>query len=78
MFRTWIACACSNGVPMRSLIVAVIVGVILNLINQGDRMFAGEALDWAKIALTFFVPYCVATYGAVSFHLRRSRVRPET
>jgi hypothetical protein len=71
MFRTWLSCACSDGVPKRSLIVAVIVGVVLNLINQGDRMVAGEALDWTKIILTFCVPYCVATYGAVSFRLRQ-------
>jgi hypothetical protein len=54
----------------------VVVGTILNLINQGDVLFAGEPLDWTKLILTYLVPYCVATYGAVSFRLaaaRRSR-----
>ncbi len=62
-------CAVSDGVPRRSLSVALIVGTILNLINQGDRLIAGQALDVTKLALTYVVPYFVSTYGAVSFRL---------
>jgi len=68
-------------VPRRSLIVALIVGTILNLINQGDALLSGAHLDFAKIILTFAVPYCVATYGAVSYRLQaapaRSASQPE-
>jgi hypothetical protein len=60
-------------VPRRSFFVALVVGAILNLINQGDALFARRALDWVKIILTFAVPYCVSTYGAVSYHLKVSR-----
>ena len=70
---TWrAACryALSDGVPRRSFWVAVVVGCILNLINQGDALFAGRPIDWTKLILTFAVPYCVATYGAVSYRLR--------
>lgn len=44
------------------------VGSILVAINYADRIFAGTlgTLDFAKIGLTYCVPYCVATYGAVS------------
>ena len=56
--------------PRRSLAVAALVGTLLNLINQGDALLAGAPLDWLKIALTFAVPYCVATYGAVSYRMR--------
>jgi hypothetical protein len=59
----------SEGVPRRSLLVALIVGAILNLINQGDALFGEAHLSFAKIILTFAVPYCVATYGAVSHRL---------
>jgi hypothetical protein len=55
----------SEGVPQRSLFVALIVGTVLNLINQGDVLFGEGKLNFAKIALTYAVPYCVATYGAV-------------
>ncbi len=63
-------CAISDGVPRRSLVVALVVGSVLNLINQGDALLAGGPIDWTKILLTFAVPYCVATYGAVSYHLK--------
>jgi hypothetical protein len=66
-------CALSDGVPRRSLWVAAVVGTILNLINQGDAMLAGGPINWAKIALTYAVPYLVSTYGAVSYRLARER-----
>ena len=52
----------------RSLIVASVVGTILTLLNQGDILLSGSwnsALYW-KMPLTYFVPFCVATYGALS------------
>jgi hypothetical protein len=60
----------SDGVPRRSFVVAVVVGTVLNLINQGDALLSGTRLDLTKIILTFAVPYCVATYGAVSYRLQ--------
>ncbi len=57
----------------RSVFVAAIVGIILNLINQGDRLVSGQNLDWIKVVLTFCVPFCVATYGAASAIRHASR-----
>jgi hypothetical protein len=65
--------AVSEGVPQRSLWVALIVGTILNLINQGDVLLAGHRLDFTKLVLTYAVPYLVSTYGAVSFRLHAAR-----
>jgi hypothetical protein len=65
----------ADGVPKRSFLVALVVGTILNLINQGDALFAGRPLDLLKLALTYAVPYAVATYGAVSFRLRVDAAR---
>jgi hypothetical protein len=65
--------AAAPGVPRRSLAAAVIVGTVLNLINQGDALFGDKALDWLKLLLTYIVPYCVATYGAVSVRLEMMR-----
>ncbi|HSG34302.1 MAG TPA: nitrate/nitrite transporter NrtS [Sphingomonadaceae bacterium] len=50
----------------RSLWVALVIGTVLNLINQGDRLADGAPLDWGKIVLTFAVPFLVASYGAWS------------
>ena len=67
-------CAVSDGVPRRSLVVALLVGTILNLINQGDAMVTGMPLDLVKLLLTYLVPYCVSTYGAVSYRLHAARL----
>jgi hypothetical protein len=65
--------AVSGGVPRRALTVALVVGTILNLINQGDALVTGGPVDLPKLLLNYVVPYCVSTYGAVSyrFHLAR-------
>ncbi len=62
-------CCFSDGVPRRSLAVALVVGAVLNAINQGDVLLGRGEIDWVKIILTFAVPYFVATYGAVSYRL---------
>lgn len=62
-----------KGIVRRSLIVAAIVGTILNLIAQGDFLFEGTALNYWKICLTYCVPYCVATYGACTARLETYR-----
>ena len=52
----------------RSLTVALVVGTILVLLNQGDTILAGNwkpGLYW-KIPLTYLVPFCVATFGALT------------
>ena len=64
------AYALSDGVPKRALIVAAVVGSILNLINQGDALLLQPAaVNLAKLVLTFIVPYLVSTYGAVSYRI---------
>lgn len=59
----------------RSVVVAVVVGTLLNVINQGDRLVSGESLDWVKLVLTYMVPFCVASYGAYSA-LRQMHKKP--
>ncbi len=63
--------ALSDGVPRRSFFAAVVVGTVLNLINQGDALFGGVSVNWFKIILTYCVPYAVSAYGAVSVQIRR-------
>ena len=65
--------AVSDGVPRRSFFAALVVGTVLNLINQGDALFGATPINWLKIVLTYFVPYAVCTYGAVSFQIRKMR-----
>ena len=64
-----ISCALRHLTMLRrSLSVALVVGTVLTLLNQGDIIFAGDwksALYW-KVPLTYCVPFFVATYGALS------------
>ena len=71
-------CAVADGVPRRSFYVALFVGTILNLINQGDAILGAGSVDWLKLILTYFVPYAVCTYGAVSAQTRQVKVKPGT
>lgn len=48
----------------RSLIVALVVGTILNMINQGEAILGGGNIVLWKLLLTYFVPFAVASYGS--------------
>lgn len=70
MLRT----ALKPGIVKRSLIIALIVGTILNLINQGDMLVGAGDVNLLKCLLTYMVPYCVSTYGAVTaLHAQANR-----
>jgi hypothetical protein len=63
----WLALARRPEIVRRSLRVAAVVGTILVAINYTDRALSGTLapFDWVKMAITYAVPYCVATFAAV-------------
>jgi hypothetical protein len=52
----------------RAIKVALVIGTILMVINQGDIMLSGHltALVAAKILLTYTVPFSVSSYSALA------------
>ncbi len=52
----------------RAIRVALVVGTILMVINQGDVLLSGQltALVPAKIGLTYLIPFSVSTYSALA------------
>ena len=52
----------------RTLRIALLVGIVLTLINQGGVLFAGHAtaLTWVRCALNFVVPFIVSNLGLLS------------
>ena len=62
----FVALATANGTLVRSVLTGLVVGTILTAINQGDVLMAGETPSLIKIGLNYLVPYCVATYSAVT------------
>jgi len=63
--KTWVTTMMRKGVLGRGLRVAMVVGPILTLINQGDILVYGDVTPTVlgKIALTFCVPFCVSVYA---------------
>lgn len=50
--------------------VAIVVGTILNLINQGGRLIDGVPLSWFHVGMNYLVPYCVSSYSAARNEMR--------
>jgi hypothetical protein len=55
-----------DGTPKKAFLTALFVGTVLIVINHGDVLIAGNAPPAIKIILTYCVPYCVTTWGAVT------------
>lgn len=51
---------CMRDITRSSLRIALLVGTVLNLINQSGT--------WLQV--NYFVPYCVASYSAVRTRLQ--------
>ena len=55
-----------DGTPKKAFLTALVVGSILTAINQGDEIIMGIWPPIVKVILTYCVPYCVATWGAIT------------
>ncbi|MGB0785538.1 MAG: nitrate/nitrite transporter NrtS [Alphaproteobacteria bacterium] len=55
------------SVVWRAIKISAIVGLILAVINHGDKLITLSltSIDLIKILLTFGVPYCVSTFSSV-------------
>ena len=76
--KAFLKAASETSTIATSTKVALFVGSILALINYGDRIFLHgdmRALDWVKLAVTYCVPFCVATYGAATYATRHGNGR---
>lgn len=62
----------SKELIIRAIKIALIVGIILNIINQGDYIFSleFEKINFYKAILTFFVPFFVSMYTAVTMKMK--------
>ena len=60
---------------MGGLKVAALVGTVLNLINQGDRLLGAHWDDvlWWKFGLTYLVPFFVSVFSAARIRVLMDR-----
>ena len=66
--------AFGDGTPKKAFFTALVVGSILTSINHGDLILEGESPFWLKIVLTYRVPYCVTTWGAITGKLAKMKI----
>lgn len=49
----------------RTTRIALVVGTILSLVNQGGVIFGGKATTttWIRVGMNYLVPFCVSSFG---------------
>ncbi len=60
LWRAW----WSRPVMGTAIRVSVVVGLALNLINQGPALFGADPVVAWQVVLNFLVPYLVSSYSA--------------
>jgi hypothetical protein len=56
--------ACSRRIVINALKIALLVGTVLNIINQGSAFMENAGISWIHLLLNYVVPYSVASYSA--------------
>jgi len=54
----------SRHIVIASLKIALVVGTLLNLVNQGEALLSGGTISLLHFLLNYLVPYCVSSYSA--------------
>ncbi|HCY64404.1 MAG TPA: hypothetical protein DHV59_16575 [Oxalobacteraceae bacterium] len=63
----------SARIAQNAVRVALVVGTVLNAINQGGAIISGKTVLWLHVALNYLVPYCVASYSAARNEVSRRK-----
>jgi len=66
--------ALSRHIVKNAFKISLVVGSILNVINQGEKILNGDTVSWLHLLLNYFVPYCVASYSAAKNELEQCGV----
>ena len=71
-FKIYFSIVCDKEILIKSFKIALVVGTILNLINQGDKIISldFEQINHFKSLLTYIVPFIVSAYTALSIKLK--------
>ena len=69
--KTIVAHGFSQPILSNSIKIALVVGTILNAINQGERILAGNDIFWGSLFLNYLIPFCVSCYSASRHAMHR-------
>ena len=61
-----------RDIILNSIRISLIVGTILNFINQGDKIISVnlESINYFKVILTYCIPFMVSSYTAISMKMK--------
>lgn len=68
---TFLATVTSPRIMVGAGKVALVVGLVLNVINQGPAIWRGADISWWHMVLNFVVPFCVSSYSAAKTQMTR-------
>lgn len=71
--RRVFAIATKRKVLESSLQIALVVGAILNLINQGGAIWGDARFSIGHFFMNFAVPFCVASFSAAKNEIARAK-----
>ena len=68
----YLAIVSDKEMILKSCKIAIIVGTLLNIINQGELIFTLDFsnINYMKSLLTYTVPFMVSTYTAVTMKMK--------
>ncbi len=63
--KTFLQLAKAPHIWRNAIKVSLVVGTLLNIINQSGRVLDDAPISWWQVDMNHLVPYCVATFSAV-------------
>lgn len=67
----------SRHIVSNSIKIALVVGSVLNVINQSANLLNTDTISWLHMLLNYLVPYCVAGYSAAKNEVRAGNMNVE-
>lgn len=62
----------------RAAKIALLVGTVLNLINQGDALWGDASWSIAHVLMNYMVPFGVSSFSAMQARAKASSQAPRT
>jgi len=61
---SWLRLMFSPGIARSAAQVSLVVGSVLNAVNQGPELFQHGRVSWPRVAMNYVVPWCVSAFSA--------------
>lgn len=63
----------SRRIAWAALKVSLVVGTVLNVINNGQQFWTHHTVNGWQVAMNFVVPFCVSSYSAARNEVQRAK-----